>query len=340
MKHIERLKLFSENSVGLKRGDVTLFPYNPRWKRLFSDEAHLIYDQVRIEELRLYHCGSTSIPGIAAKPLIDIVGSVPSLTELDNKKQLLEEIGYEYKGEYGIPGRRYSVLYDSQKQIGHVHLHLFAHDDPEVEKHLVFRDYLRANATSAKDYEADKLRLIKSNTPRSTYSESKGAKISEIIAAAQEWKKSPQSIICIASSAAGGKNTLSFVRETFHHTNLKIIDLNERQISPYRYDGVYPESDQFPILVEQMISSDLVVIATPVYWYSMSSSMKNFFDRFSNLLRGTHKPLGEALYGKKICLFSTGSDKRLPFGFEVPFSSTAIYLGMDYLGAKYKAVDS
>lgn len=289
--------------------------------------------------MRLYHCGSTSIAGIAAKPIIDIVGSAPSLTELDSKKNLLEEIGYENKGEYGITGRRYSVLYDSQKQTGYVHLHLFAHGDPEIEKHLVFRDYLRTNTTSAKEYEADKLRLIESNTPRSAYSESKGAKISEIITVAQGWKKPPQSIVCLASSAVGGKNTLSFVKENFHQPNLKIVDLNEREISSYRYDGIYSESDQFPDLVRQMISSDLIVFATPVYWYAMSSSMKNFFDRFSSLLSGAHKPLGEALYGKKFCLISTGSDERLPYGFEVPFSSTAIYLGMDYLGAKYKAVD-
>ena len=65
--------------------------------------------------------------------------------------------------------------------------------------------------------------------------------------------------------------------------------------------------------------------------------MKNFFDRLSNLLGGEHKPLGESLYRKKIGLVSTGSDERRPLGFEVPFISTATYVGKDYLGAKYKA---
>ncbi|MGZ3670223.1 MAG: GrpB family protein, partial [Bdellovibrionota bacterium] len=168
MKHVERLKLFTENSIGLKRGNVELVPHNPEWTRLFSAEANLVSEQLRIEEMRLYHCGSTSITGISAKPIIDIVGSVPSISELDSKKPLLEEIGYEYKGEYGIPGRRYSVLYDPQKLIGYVHLHLFAHLDPEVEKHLLFRDFLRANVIIAKEYEADKIRLVGSNTPRSS----------------------------------------------------------------------------------------------------------------------------------------------------------------------------
>jgi GrpB-like predicted nucleotidyltransferase (UPF0157 family) len=334
--HVDRRKIFAVDSIGLKRGDVELIPHNPRWRRIFSDEAHLIYDQLRIEKLHLYHCGSTSIPGIAAKPIIDIVGSVPSLDELDNLKHLLEEIGYEYKGEYGIAGRRYSVLYDQAKQTGYVHLHLFAYGDPEVEKHLLFRDYLRVHEAAAKEYEASKLSLLATNTPRIFYSKSKGENISQIIEAAQKWKKSPQSILTLLGSAQGGKNTISFLKENFQQREILVENLSEVQISPYRYDGKYPESDQFIELVTKIIAADLVVFATPVYWYAMSAPMKNFFDRLSNLLRGEHKPLGEALYGKKMSLVSTGSDERLPLGFEVPFISTAIYLGMDYLGAKYK----
>lgn len=339
MKEANRISEYKVNSLGLLRGQVELLAHHPRWKRIFSDEAHLIYDQLRIEELRLYHCGSTSIPGIVAKPVIDIVGSVPSLAELDLKKEKLEEIGYECKGEYGIAGRRYSVLYDSEKKTAFVHLHLFAHDSPEVEKHLVFRDFLRANKQAAKDYEAEKKRLVASNTPRSAYSESKAETISQILSAAQSWRKPPQNILYLLGSAHGGGNTLAFAKECFPKGDVKIMDLQEMEISPYRYDGNYPVSDAFPALVEKMIAADLVVFATPVYWYAMSAAMKNFFDRFSNLLRGPHKPLGEALYGKKVCLVSTGSDERLPFGYEVPFSSTAIYLGMDYLGSKYKSME-
>ena len=334
MKQLERQNLFIENSIGLKRGEVQLFPQHPRWKRLFSDEAHLVYDQLRIEKLRLFHCGSTSIPGIAAKPVIDMVGSVPSLDELDSKRALLEELGYEWKGEYGIAGRRYVVLYDQQKQTAFVHLHFFSEESPEVEKHLLFRDYLRSNLEAAKDYEDQKLRLVGSQIPRSAYSESKSEKISEILAAAKAWKKSPSAPVCLLSSAPGGKNTLSFLKESFE--NCQVLNLNEIAINPYRYDGNYSASDRFPELVNRMIEADLVIFATPVYWYAMSGALKNFLDRFSNLLRGEHKMLGEALYGKKVCLLSTGSDDRLPLGFEVPFASTAIYLGMDYLGAKYK----
>ncbi len=66
--------------------------------------------------------------------------------------------------------------------------------------------------------------------------------------------------------------------------------------------------------------------------------MKDFIDRFSDLLSGEHKQLGESLYGKKLQLVSTGYDLKLPLGFEVPFSGTAIYFGMDYLGAIYRSI--
>jgi multimeric flavodoxin WrbA len=83
--------------------------------------------------------------------------------------------------------------------------------------------------------------------------------------------------------------------------------------------------------VQNMIEADLVILATPVYWYAMSGPMKDFVDRFSNLMSGPHKELGEALYGKRLKVFSTGHDSSLPLGFEVPFSATALYFGIDYL---------
>lgn len=335
MKNESRLQAFIGNGIGLERKLVKLSLHNPRWKRLFSDEAHLIYDQLRLEDLRLYHCGSSSIPGIAAKPILDIVGSVASLAEFDERKSRLEEIGYECKGEYGIVGRRYSVLYDAAKETSFVHLHLFARDNPALENHLLFRDYLRALPEKARGYES--MKILLAGTPRSSYSEAKGDTIQAILTAAEGWKKNPAKILAIVSSAPGGKNTADFLSEKFPKEKLEVVDLAELAISPYRYDANYPDSDEFANLVKKMIAADLVVFSTPVYWYAMSGSMKNFFDRFSNLLRGEHKPLGEALYGKKVRLLSTGSDERLPNGFEVPFSSTAIYLGMDYLGADYRA---
>lgn len=324
--------------MGLERhGHVELAPHHPRWKRVFADEAHLIYDELRLEQLRLFHCGSTSIPGIAAKPIIDIVGSVNDLGELDERKHLLEAIGYEYKGEYGIPDRRYSVLYNPGKTIGYVHLHLFQHDHPEVMAHVRYRDYLRRHPDQAARYEAKKQELLAKAIPRSEYTEAKAELITELNQAAAMWALPPTKVLALLGSAPGATNTEKFLREIFGGTELEVVHLDRLAVDPYRYDAHYSAQDAFPSLAEKMVAADRVVFATPVYWYAMSGPMKTFFDRFSNLIRGEHKLLGEALYGKKVSLLSTGYDDRLPMGFEVPFASTAQYLGMDYLGAQYKS---
>lgn len=62
----DRLKKFTEHNIGLVRGQVLLQPFDHKWKRLFSDEAYIIYDELRDESLRLYHCGSTSVEGLDA----------------------------------------------------------------------------------------------------------------------------------------------------------------------------------------------------------------------------------------------------------------------------------
>ncbi len=76
-KNAERLQKLSSAQLGLERGPtVHLAQSNEKWKRSFSDEAYFIFDQLRNESLRLFHIGSTSIPGIVAKPIIDILGAV------------------------------------------------------------------------------------------------------------------------------------------------------------------------------------------------------------------------------------------------------------------------
>ena len=95
MKNSDRLQDYSTIGLGLERAAVKLVPNQPRWKRAFSQEAHLLFDTLRLEDLRLYHCGSTSIPGICAKPILDIVGSASSLENLDARDSLLKKIGYE-----------------------------------------------------------------------------------------------------------------------------------------------------------------------------------------------------------------------------------------------------
>jgi GrpB-like predicted nucleotidyltransferase (UPF0157 family) len=335
-KSVERLQKFTEQKIGLGRTVFGLEPFNPKWKRLYSDEAYLIFDELRNESLRLYHCGSTSVQGLDAQPVIDILGSVSSLEVLDQQKKSLEQIGYEYKGEYGIKGRRFCVLYGPDKTIAYVHLHIFQHDNAEVEQLLLFRDHLRSMPESKETYLKHKRYLIEDlKISRTNYSLAKSDIIKKIQNEASR-KGSPKKIVAIIGAAAGHKNTATFLRETYIENSIEVIDLNEATVPPFSYSN--GSSDIFQMIIQKAINADLLVLATPVYWYAMSGAMKDFIDRFSDLLSGEHKQLGESLYGKKLQLVSTGYDLKLPLGFEVPFSGTAIYLGMDYLGAIYRSI--
>lgn len=327
-----RILEYQNQGLGLTRGTVHLSPHNPKWKRLFSDEAYFIFDKLRDESLRLYHCGSTAVPGLDAKPIIDIVGSVSSVEQLDSKRNLLESIGYEYKGEYGIAGRRYCVLYNPEKTNAYFHLHIFEHDNPDVERHICFRDYLRKSEKARSDYSSEKSRIVQSNTPRSEYSSAKSPIILMLETEAKA-QAAINNVLGILGAAVGHHKTNQFLIESFNHKNLEVIDLTEYPVAGFSYKKM--PDDHFISIVRKMTNADLIVLATPVYWYSMSGTMKDFMDRFSNLMSGPHKALGESLCGKRIKVLSTGYDLAPPQGFEVPFSATAIYFGMDYMGCEY-----
>lgn len=90
--------------------------------------------------LELHHIGSTAIDGLSSKDCIDILGVVPSLPITSDKKESLIELGYEYRGAYGIQGREYF-----SKQYRKVHLHIFGSGDFNIIKHLNFVKVMRAN---------------------------------------------------------------------------------------------------------------------------------------------------------------------------------------------------
>src|SRR5471030_3292834 len=96
-KIIEQME---KEGIGLERdGQVRLVPHNPSWVLEFSKEAHRVSSALQIHQLRFHHVGSTAIPGIHAKPVIDILVTAPSLDGLDSRQHIFERLGYEYKGE-------------------------------------------------------------------------------------------------------------------------------------------------------------------------------------------------------------------------------------------------
>lgn len=137
-------------------------------------------------------------------------------------------------------------------------------------------------------------------------------------------------VIIQGSSRCDGNtgDIVSFIQE---RSGFDRIDLISKQIGPFDYNFKNRDDDFLPLMAEIVNNYDTIIFATPVYWYSMSGIMKNFFDRISDCLK-TEKELGRKLRGKNMGLVSCGSDPELKKGFVMPFVESANYLGMNYLG--------
>jgi GrpB-like predicted nucleotidyltransferase (UPF0157 family) len=175
---------FTRFGLGMSRARVTLANHNPLWADAFLEVRKFL--EVAAPEAEFHHVGSTAIPGIRAKPILDVLCVVADLEALERAARgAWEAAGFEWKGEHGIAGRRYCVLYDLPKENGFVHLHAFARDHAEVKGHLLFRDALRADAALAARYDSLKESLSHSFAgQRARYTEGKAEFIQGVLARA------------------------------------------------------------------------------------------------------------------------------------------------------------
>lgn len=138
-------------------------------------------------------------------------------------------------------------------------------------------------------------------------------------------------IVFILGSSRRNGNTKKVVDQLCKGTNWTIEDLNNYNINYYDYEHHNKSDDYLKLMAKLIRNYDVFIFATPVYWYSMSGIMKVFFDRITDLLT-IEKDLGRQLRGKKMGLLScSNADDRDP-SFTLPFSESAAYLGMDYIG--------
>jgi len=156
-----------------------LVPYQEDWPRMFEAEREALTTLLGPAAQAVHHIGSTSVPGLSAKPIIDILVESPDLAGIEAATPLLEDRGYDARGEHGIPGRRYFSRRDGPGP--DVHLHAFECGSEHVEGHLRFRDYLRAHPDEADRYAALKAELAAAHAhDRGAYQLGKSAFIREI----------------------------------------------------------------------------------------------------------------------------------------------------------------
>lgn len=168
------------------RRKVVLIPHDPAWAAQAAAESARLASAIGDTLISIDHVGSTAIPGIAAKPTIDLMPIVRDLAALDARRPHVEALGYIWRGEWGIPGRRYCVREEQGRRLFHVHCHETG--NPEIAGTLVFRDYLRAHPVEAHVYEAQKRAAAAAHSDDSlAYSHAKSDWIKACIARATKW---------------------------------------------------------------------------------------------------------------------------------------------------------
>ena len=164
--------------LGLKKGVVELAPHNEQWHRIFAEEEARLRGAMGKFVVAIEHIGSTSICGIAAKPILDITAAVSDKASGEKCIAPLENTGYEYRGENGIAGRFYFVKGAPRTH----HLHILLSESDEWRNHLFFRDYLRQNPAVAAEYNNLKKELAqKYGDDRGAYLDGKADYVERIL---------------------------------------------------------------------------------------------------------------------------------------------------------------
>lgn len=160
---------------------IELIQHDPAWIERAQLEGRRIVAAAPEAFVEVHHIGSTAIPGIKAKPVLDLLAESTSLVALDGAQPAIEELGYQWWGKLGLPGRRYCIRDDPETGRRLVQLHCFEKGSADATRHIAFRDYLIARPDLALAYEAEKIRCRNAHPSDShTYTDCKDAWIRRI----------------------------------------------------------------------------------------------------------------------------------------------------------------
>jgi GrpB-like predicted nucleotidyltransferase (UPF0157 family) len=174
----------ASTALGLERGVVRLVPYDAVWPRLYAEEEARIRAVVDLDlPLALEHVGSTAVPGLAAKPILDLLGGYPPGADVQRYIAALVRAGYTHRGESGIPGREFFRRGEPRAY----HLHLAVQGGAFWRDHLAFRDALRASSETRDAYAKVKDELAQRYPrDREAYIEGKTSFVRAVVAQATE----------------------------------------------------------------------------------------------------------------------------------------------------------
>lgn len=166
---------------------VEVMPFSERWSLDFEKEAAALREIFGAEIIEIHHIGSTSVHGLSAKPIIDIMPIVKDVLQVDQYNGKMVAIGYGAKGENGIAGRRYFQKGGNERTH---HVHIYEVDSSEIERHLAFRDFLRVYSEKARAYGNLKEKLAQQfQFDIQSYINGKEQLTSEIEREAMEWNE-------------------------------------------------------------------------------------------------------------------------------------------------------
>ena len=163
---------------------VRLSDYTPDWTQRFEEEARFLRSVFESEIVQLEHFGSTSVPGMKAKPVIDMMVIMRDIQAVNARNEQMAQLGYDVAGEWGIPGRR--LLRKGGEQRTH-HIHFYESGNPQIARHLILRDYLREMPDEVRAYSDLKEQLASHFSETSGYSPAKRAFVSELEKRALAW---------------------------------------------------------------------------------------------------------------------------------------------------------
>jgi GrpB-like predicted nucleotidyltransferase (UPF0157 family) len=171
---------------------VIVSEYDPAWPGQFELLCSRVAGALGDLAERIDHVGSTAVPELAAKPIIDVDVLLKSSSDFPAALTKLSDLGYEHRGDLGIPGRE---AFAAPAGGPAHHLYVCLPEDAEFHRHVLLRDYLRAHPADAKAYgELKKVLAAKYSGDREAYIEGKRTFVEELLARAHAWDRNRQAL--------------------------------------------------------------------------------------------------------------------------------------------------